>query len=445
MPAPPEHRYRPRGAMVTLMSRDVGRRGELLLGGPAGTGKSRGALEKVHRALLRYPRARALAVRQTMVSLTASALVTFENWVADAAIATGEVTWFGGSQRESPGYRYANGSFLAVGGMDKPDKIMSTEYDMAYWQEATEGTIEGWEKITSRLRNGRMPYQQMIADCNPSHPTHWLKLRCDSGTCTMLDTRHEDNPVYFDEIRGPGGLVEYKVTPAGAAYIAKLDALTGVRYLRLRKGLWVAAEGVIYDEFDPTVHLVDHFNPPANWSRYWGVDFGYVHPFVLQCWAVDGDGRMWLYREIFRTGRTVDEHARAILAIVAPGGRWIEPRPRLVVADHDAENRERFERELGMGTTPAVKTVTGGIEALQRRFRERRVFIMRGCRVDRDPALVDAVKPTCTEEELPAYVWDTGAGKVLKEAPLKVCDDGMDAMRYVAAELDIGRPTVRRM
>lgn len=431
--------------MATLFSRDVGRRGELLLGGPAGTGKSRGALEKVHRVLLRYPRARGLALRQTMVSLTASALVTYENWVADAAIASGEVTWFGGSQRESPGYRYANGSFLAVGGMDKPDKIMSTEYDIAYWQEVTEGTVEGYEKVTSRLRNGRVPYQQMISDCNPSHPTHWAKLRCESGACLMLDTRHEDNPVYFDEIRGPDGLVEYKVTRAGAAYIAKLDALTGVRYLRLRKGLWVAAEGVIYDAFDPAVHLIDPFEIPANWARYWSIDFGYRHPFVCQMWAVDGDGRMYLYREFFHTGRTVDRHARDILDVVAPGGRWVEPRPRLIVADHDAENRERFEREINMGTMPAIKTVTGGIDAMQRRFQERRVFIMRGCRVSRDPVLVDAVKPTCTEEELPAYVWDTGAGKVLKEAPLKTCDDGMDAMRYVGAELDIGRPTVRRM
>ena len=58
-----------------------------------------------------------------------------------------------------------------------------------------------------------------------------------------------------------------------------------------------------------------------------------------------------------------------ILSVVAPGRQWIEPKPHLIVADHDAENRARFEAELGLGTTNADKNVKDGIETVQRRLR----------------------------------------------------------------------------
>src|SRR6185312_5349871 len=96
-------------------------------------------------------------------------------------------------------------------------------------------------------------------------------------------------------------------TPQGADYIAKLDALTGVRYERLRGGKWAAAEGLIYDGFSPTVHLHKHIGePPPEWARYWAVDFGFTNPFVWQAWAMDPDGRLYLYREIYRTQTLVE-------------------------------------------------------------------------------------------------------------------------------------------
>ena len=44
---------------------------------------------------------------------------------------------------------------------------MSTECDMISRQEATELELADWLALTTRLRNGVMPYQQLIADCNP--------------------------------------------------------------------------------------------------------------------------------------------------------------------------------------------------------------------------------------------------------------------------------------
>lgn len=436
-----ERVFTPRGASAQVF----GERGdEVLLSGPAGTGKSRGCLEKLHAVALANPGMRGLIVRQTAVSLTSTALVTWTEHVVKEGLAAGHLEFYGGSRQEPAQYRYANGSKIMIGGMDKPTKIMSSEYDMIYVQEAIELSAEAWEALTTRLRNGVVSFQQIIADCNPAQPTHWLKQRCDVGSCLMLHSRHEDNPrLYADD---------GTQTPEGAAYISRLDNLTGVRKQRYRHGLWAAAEGIIYDGYDPLVHLVPKpLRPPADWPRYWTVDFGFVHPFVLQCWAIDPDGRAYRYREIFHTKRLVEDHARTILSIVRkPDGTWREPKPRAIICDHDAEDRATLERHLGMATLPAKKTVSDGIQAVASRLKpagdgKPRLFFVSGALVERDPELTSSARPACTEEEIGGYVWDKNRGSgEEKDSPVKEMDDGMDATRYLVAHLDlVGRPRVR--
>jgi hypothetical protein len=432
-------RYEPRGAARALFK---ARNSEVFMAGPAGTGKSLASLFRLHLTALHNPNARFLIVRKTAVSLGSTTLVTYEKKVAADAIARGIVRWFGGSPREAPGYRYSNGAKIDVGGMDKPEKIMSAEYDLVFADEATELTITDWESIGTRLRNGRLSWQQQIGACNPSAPTHWVKQRCDQGTARMLVSRHVDNPAYMHADGTP--------TEAGAAYFAKLDALTGVRKLRLRDGVWAAAEGLIYGEFDEAVHLVDPFKIPPAWTRWITVDFGFTNPFVMQWWAEDPDGRLFLYREIYHTRRLVEEHAKqAKELMVYPSGEWREPRPRGVICDHDAEDRATLEKHLGLGTTAANKSVSPGIQAFQARLKRAgdgrpRLYIVRGAVVERDPELVEAKKPCSTEEEVTGYVWAVKPGGTVPEVPLKENDHGMDAGRYMVAARDLtGRTRVR--
>lgn len=384
---------------------------EVLLAGPAGTGKSRACLEYLHKCALDYPGMRGAIVRKTRTSLTQAALVTFEQKVLHEL----DGVQFHTTQQA---YLYPNGSTIVVGGLDKPQKVMSTEYDLVYVQEATELLENDWESLTTRLRNGVLPYQQLLADCNPDAPTHWLKRRCDAGKTRLLDSRHEDNPT---------------VTPD---YLARLDALTGVRYLRLRKGIWAAAEGVVYDTFDPAVHLIDPFPIPADWPRYWTVDFGYTNPFVAQWWAVDPDGRAYRYREVYHTQRLVEDHARQILELSKD-----EPRPQAVICDHDAEGRATLTKYLGIPTTPAYKAVTDGIQKVQTRLKvagdgRPRLFLFRGALVERDAWLDEQKKPLCTEEEIDGYVWNENDGRKKGEEPVKENDHGCDALRYLCAHLD---------
>jgi PBSX family phage terminase large subunit len=443
-PTTPTHRYEPWGAALEAFAY---RGPELLLSGPAGTGKSRALIEKMHLMCLSNPGMRALMVRKVRDTLTNTGLVTYREHVAKEAIERGDVSFYGGSASEPAQFRYPNGATINIGGMDKPTKIMSSEYDIAYVQEAIELTETDWENLTTRLRNGRVSFQQLMADTNPDAPTHWLKARVDRGITHMLDTRHEDNPI----LCAPDG----SYTTRGAAYMSALDNLTGVRKDRLRYGRWAAAEGMVYEGWDRTLHLRKIVDPPHHWERYWSVDFGYTNPFVLQCWAVDEDGRLHLYRELYRSRRLVEDHARDIMSIVAPGGRWREPKPRAVICDHDAEDRATLERHLEMATIEAQKTVSDGIQAVQQRLKPAgdgrpRIYLSPVATVERDPEMLTKAKPTCTADEFPGYVWDkpkegsAAAEKAPKEEPRKLDDHGVDALRYMVAHLDLApKPRMR--
>lgn len=414
---PPYRDYQPNGASRELFHRQDS---EIIVSGPSGTGKSRGVIEKLHLCCEKHEGCRILAVRKTRASLTNTGVVTYEEIV----LPKNSGVIFSTTDQE---YRYPNTSILGLGGLDKTSKIMSSEYDIIYVQEVTEATEPDWENLTTRLRWGRIPYQQIIGDCNPGPPHHWLKRRCQAGKTVMLESRHEDNPALWD---GKGW------TPKGAAYLAKLDALTGVRYLRLRKGIWAAAEGMVYDQYDPAIHLIDRFDVPRTWPRIWCVDFGYTNPFVWQTWAADPDGRLYRYREIYKTQTLVQDHAGAILR-AAQG----EPLPIAIICDHDAEDRATLERYLGLPTAPAFKSISPGIQAVQRRLRfagdkRARLFFLRDSLIEIDEALSDAHKPTCTEQEIEGYIWpQEGSGKH-GEAPVKRDDHGMDAMRYLVAFAD---------
>lgn len=461
-----KHIYEPRGGCKQAFeSQDE----ELLVSGPAGTGKSRACLEKIFTICLMNPDVRGLILRKTLRSLGSTALVTWRNHVIKEAMLTGDVTYYGGSSEHPAQYRFKNGSTVTIGGLDQPTRIMSSDYDIIYVQEATEITLEDHEMCTTRLRNWQISFQQLILDCNPAGDKHWLKRRANDGATTLIESRHEDNPQLFDEIIHPDGTVTHKVTPKGATYIGKLDKLTGVRYKRLRLGLWVSAEGIIYEEFDPYTHVLqwehdDEGNRlplPDDWPRYWAIDFGYVNPFVLKCYAEGPEGEHYMYREIYMTQRTVEEHAATIMNEVTKEVTtewydhfnkvmrarteivWTEPRPSAIICDHDAEGRRTFEKKTGLGTQPAIKNVYEGINAHKERLQidpetgYPRFYIMADSLVELDQSLKDALLPTCTEEEYAAYVWAMNSDGRKQDKPVKENDHGMDTDRYHTAHHDL--------
>lgn len=456
------HIYEPRGGCKSIFHL---RDDEVLISGPAGTGKSRACLEKLHMICLATPNVRALIVRKTLASLASTALVTWRTFVVAEALLSGDVIYHGGSSEYPPQYRYRNGSSVTIGGLDRPTRIMSSEYDIIYVQEATELIIDDLEALTTRLRNNRISFQQLLMDCNPDSDKHWLKLRSNDKKTKLIESRHEDNPRLFN--------VDGSLTDEGKVYIGKLDNLTGVRHKRLRLGLWVSAEGIIYENWDPAYNVLPwyweedgqefKFEIPWEWPRYWVIDFGIVHPFVCQWWAEDPDGALYLYREIYMTDRTVAEHAKTIIEathhwvtkeVPDPDTRgwktvasyeWKEPMPTAIICDHDAEGRRTLENELGLGTVPAWKPVMDGIDAVNDRLNPKGrwskvgsgLYVMDDTLVERDQSLVDNLRPTCTKEEFASYAWKKGTDGRTKQEPIKLDDDGMDCTRYLVTYRDL--------
>lgn len=423
-----------RGAGHTLFDcKDI----EVMVSGPAGTGKSVACLTRMHQLAVNNPRFRGLVLRNTRSSLTNTGLVTFEQWVLglDHSLVVN-----GPRRRYRETYEYPNGAVIDIGGMDKPSKVLSSEYDVIYVQQAEELSEEAWETLITRLRNYRLPWQQIIGDCNPGAPTHWIKGRVKSGAMRFLESRHEDNPALWD---GSGW------TEQGKDYLRKLDALTGVRKRRLRYGEWVSAEGAIYgDYWDRAVHMVEPFPIPKEWPRYRSIDFGFTNPFVVQWWAQDPDGRLYLYRELYQTQKTVKDMADSIkywerwyLKRKDEFGNFL-PNPErefitATVADWDAEDRATLEAE-GITTEPADKRVKVGIEAVQHRMERAgdgkpRLFVLANYLVDLDVSLLEAKKPTCFTDEVDGYIW---ADKANKEEPVKRDDHACDAARYMIMFFD---------
>lgn len=451
LPPVEQRAFEPRGAAELLL---YDKRPEIILDGPAGTGKSRGCLEKGWILANKYPGSRGLIVRKTRASLTEAALVTFEQHVVPA----NHPCIQNQQRRVRQSYVLANGSEIIVAGLDKPDKIMSTEFDWIYVQEARELQLQDHEALTTRLRNGRMPYQQLFGDTNPDAPMHWIKQRERDGKLVLHQSRHQDNPTLWSKSKNDW-------TERGRIYIDRLMALTGVRLARLYRGEWVSSENTIYgDCWDERIHHVNRFPLRKSWRRFIVCDFGFVNPFCAIWFAVDDDGRIIGYRELYGTQREVRDWGHDLA--------YYSRRETIsaVITDHDSEDRAELEHHMThtadecddyvrgklrainepmnrikVGTTPAYKTVHAGITAVKARMAPARdglprFTMMRDSLVQRDQWLIDFNKPTCSTEEVMNYRRDTANsveyGKVILEEPLKQDDHGMDVWRYAVMHED---------
>jgi PBSX family phage terminase large subunit len=420
--------YIPYGSCQTLF--DATEK-EVVISGPAGTGKSHAALQKIHSWMAHpdYPGGRSLIIRKIRADASEAALYTYEEKVmgADNPIVSGIKREY---RRK---YTYKNGSEIVVGGMDKATRILSTEYDFIYIQEGIELTLDDYEKLITRARHGVTPYSQVITDSNPDVPTHWLKKRCDDGTARMINSTHEDNPVLWDHIK-------QKWTEAGLRYLAILDNLTGIRYQRYRWGKWLQAEGAVYDSFDSFIHIIDELpkDEALAYRRFVGAqDWGYTNPGVFQVWGVDSDGRATLVHEIYRTRQLIGWWKVQVKELCQRYG--IEA----VVCDPAEPAFIEEYRQFDIPAVEANNEILPGIQRVQQRLAVQedgkpRLYFYRHALSEIDTELEFQKQPTCLLDELPAYTWQTSSdGKPNKEEPIKKYDHSADSMRYLVAYLDV--------
>lgn len=381
-----------------------------MLSGPSDTGKSVTRCLQLHWTALRYPNSQHSIVRKSYESMAGSVLKTFGRVIAGAGVMV--------IGADSPRlYNYPNGSQVWVGGMDKPEKTLSSERDTIFVNQAEQLTLQDWEML-SRITSGRgavVKWPQLYGDCNPGGSKHWIREQAKCGKLALFESRHEDNPTIY---RQDGTFVEdgetvrgQLVQVGGARRMAALDALTGVRYLRLRKGVWATAEGAVFENFDVTVHVLKR---PASEFKRWFLcqDEGFSNPAVILLVGEDSDGRWHVAREFYQTGQLEE-------AVVKVAKQWfVEFKCELDAVDSAAAGLIATLKSLGVNAVGGKGHVEDGCNKIRDRLK------VQG---DGKPRLT--FDPSCENcvNEMESYVLKPGS-----DVPVKENDHCCDAIRYLA-------------
>lgn len=370
---------------------------EFILSGPAETGKTYALCWKYHLVTIKYPGTRGLVVRKSQKSIYPTILNTWKRIIKGAPIEP-----YGGERPEK--YNYPNGSEIWLAGMDNADKVLSSEWDWVYINQAEELSLDDYEKLLTRTtgRGAVMPYTQIGGDCNPAGRLHWIRERAQSGSLTLLTSTLRDNPTLYDPVTG-------EITEQGMRTLATLQSLTGVRRQRLFEGIWATAEGTVYDIFDPTIHVKEREHAEmVRWAL--AIDEGYTNPAVILLIGEDPDGRLHIAREFYQRGVLQS-------AVVETAYTWSRENDcYLVAVDHAAAGLIADLQDVGLPAGGYKGRVLDGITSVQDYLR------LAG---DGLPRLT--VDPSCIEtiNEFESYTW-----KPEKDEPIKLHDHAMDALRY---------------
>ena len=139
------------------------------------------------------------------------------------------------------------------------DKVRGSGIKYCYGDEVTTWNQEVFDMLKSRLDK---PYSVFDGTCNPDNPHHWFKQFLDSDADIYQQAYTIDDNPFLD----PSFVINLKKEYSGT-----------VLYDRYIKGLWVAAEGVIYKLFadEPERFLCDSLpNGERIRNAVIGVDFG---------------------------------------------------------------------------------------------------------------------------------------------------------------------------
>ena len=371
---------------------------EVILCGPSDTGKTFASCVKAHLICLRYPGAQGVIARKTAASLSGSVLRTFIRTIAGHG-----VRQLGG---ETPTkFIYPNGSTVWTCGLDNADRVLSSERDFIYVNQAEELALSDWETLATRCsgRASIIKNPQLMGDCNPAGIKHWIKERAAQGKLRLLNATHRDNPTIYD---AAGNLTEQ-----GKMRLAVLLNLSGVRRKRLFEGIWATAEGAVFEMFDQETHVKSR---SVSQFKEWNLalDEGYVNPAVVLLIGEDSDGRWHVHREFHKSGVLP-----AVQVGVALG--WArEFRISTVAVDSAAASLIAELNNAGLPAVGGKGRVLDGIQRIQDRL---------AVQGDGMPRLT--IDPSCKEtiNEFESYRWKNG-----KDVPEKEFDHSVDSIRYLA-------------
>jgi PBSX family phage terminase large subunit len=296
------------------------------------------------------------------------------------------------------------------------DKIRGLSLVGAYGDELSTMPKSFFVMLLTRLS---IPGAQLFGTTNPDGPQHWLKVEYldRAGLHLDIDGRlHHRTTDALDLHRFSFKLADNP--NLSADYITAVSSeFTGLWYRRLILGEWCLAEGVIYESWDPARHVVTELPAITRWITLC-MDYGTTNPFHALLVGLGVDGRLYVAHE----WRWDSKRQRGSLTDAEYSARlraWIDGlgvRAEYIVVDPSAASFRAQLHHDHMTSVMADNEVVDGIRDVASLFATGRLLVSDKC-----PELI---------AEIPAYAWDPKKSEKGEDAPIKVADHGVDALRY---------------
>ncbi len=191
-----------------------------------------------------------------------------------------------------------------------------------------------------------------------------------------------------------------------------------------RYGKFMQNGGLVYNEFDENINVIEPFNIPLDWQDNISIDPGLHNPLSAHFYAVDFDGNVYVVAEHYASQKTVEYHANKIKEIAKRLNWKTDNRGYLrALIDSAAGQRtlasEKNVVELfyenGILVNPKVnKDLFSGISVVKSYLKtadgKSRLFIFKNC--------VNLIR------ELKNYWWGDD------DVPIKKDDHCLDELRY---------------
>lgn len=285
-------------------------------GGAKGGGKTWAVRVKAVGGALYNPGIRILIMRRTYPELE-------ENHIRPILkLAPKEHFVYNGSSRLMT---FANGSTVKFGhwsGEMSEQEYQGLEFDWIFIDEATQFTERAFNFLGGCLRGVNAFPKRMYLTCNPGGVGHyWVKrLFIDRDFRRSPDDPESDeNPddYVFIPATVEDNLPLIRSSPWYLKMLANMPEDLRAAY---RYGKWDAIGGNYFPEFKRETHLCPGFPIPEHWRRFRSIDYG-LDALVSLWWAVDENGRRYVYREWKEKGLIVRDAARGICERTMPWER----------------------------------------------------------------------------------------------------------------------------
>lgn len=262
-------------------------------GGARGGGKSWAMRTKFVLLALRYPGLKILLLRRTLAELK-------ENHIVPLLILLKGIAIY---NNEDKVFKFPNGSRLKLGYCDTENDVyqyQGQEYDVIGFEEATHFTETQMQFLTTCNRTTRKDFTpRMYYTCNPGGVGHgWVKR-----LFVNREYQGDEDPDDYLFIRA--SIYDNTVLmQSNPEYLKNLKNLPDARRRAYLDGDWDVLEGQYFEEFRRDKHVIAPFDIPKHWRRFRSMDWGYSDPCCVLWHAVDGEGRVYTYREL-RVNQTI--------------------------------------------------------------------------------------------------------------------------------------------